>query len=519
MRCSRSIRVLLVAVIVLSSTVLGPAVQTADAIHDCSSTDALVAMFSFSLINEDECTDSHRADAIQQMKESDAKQEKLDIYQATISQRESVRSKQNVRENYLQDSQTPAWNKGEATYMDMRANGTSHTLARSEARATVRDYYQRQQRNILANWELTILEFEYLRNVSDSEDNISEDYLTVRWDASENDGGKDEVVSKSLWIEGFPKVAAQGVNGSKINTTAIKFRACAEHSDGSRPCDSYTWVPGKSRTFPVGRDWDSPSAYFTVKSLYVKPPNDDYDPATYTGFTRWNDIWNNLEDTQTRLNDNIDKFTEQIDKGIQNGTVDPANATSAQTLAQEYSTQYNETGYWSYSVARLSALGLSSPDLDQTSQMTVKSGNNVYTGILMSQDAPDNGTWRVGKQYDAGKIPGMQIMVTTSGDRHKLQGKFSIQEMKDEQGMSIDETSTQTYSYKTTNTSGYLELQAQLEELRQEIEEQEPKASGGGGSSGQSPLEELATALGVSVTLVAGGVIAGSLSLLYLLLG
>jgi hypothetical protein len=492
---SRKVAQVAVVVMLVTASLTGPAVDQADAIHECDSVDALVAMFSFSMVNEDKCTNSHRAEAIEQMKESDANQTKVDIYQATLQQRASIRSKLNVRENYLQDSQTPAWNKGEAAYMQARENGKTHAIARTEARTTVRDYYARQQINLLENWELMVQQFRYLRNKSGSEDGITSDFMYVGFSRSNTYGDGHG----GHGIQGFPTVTVTLANGSTKEVTAIRWQACDDWGIYSG-CEDTVIRPDQP-----GSDWmrntksGDTLADYDIHGLRVGAPNEDFDSAQYTAFDRWQSIWTNLTETQDRLNDNIDKFTKRINDGIDNGTVDPANVTSAQTLAQEYSTQYNETGYWAYSVAQLSAMGLSAPDLNGTSQMTVQSGDQTYTGMLMSQEAPDNGTWQVGETYNASTISGMQLMVTLDGNRVELDGEFTIESMTDEGGNSINETSTQTYSYKTTNTTEYVELQQELQQLRQEIEEEEP--TGGGGSDGGSQP------LGDQTGLVLGGAV------------
>lgn len=448
----------------MANTNVSP-VGTASATHNCGTTDALVAAITFTYVNYDKCTNNHVGHVIEDMKNSDDNQTKVDIYNGGTSQKSQYSQNLDTKDNYLVDSETVAWNKAQVAAFAAIENGTSESVAQSRARQAISDYYARMQMNLIASWNTTVSNYEYLETQENTE-GISDSF--VNYNSQSNDYGGP------LQYSGTEVRTVTLTNGTTVNVLALHF----ENSDTPNDASSY-WKPSNGNA--------NMGSYAEPTALTINAPNSNYEELLYLPTYTYSSTWGNITSTQSRLNDNVDAYVSEIYTEAEAGNIDPTEYIEPGTMVQEYSQQYNETGYWAYSVASLSAMGLETPDLNGTGQMTVDYQGNTYNGLIMSQQAPTygpnstktNGTWYSGYEYHTSNIDGSQLLVTTDGEQLEMEGNFTITEMTDKDGETIDTTTTQEYNYKTTNTTEYNQLQEELSLLRQEIESREPTAGGG----------------------------------------
>jgi hypothetical protein len=181
------------------------------------------------------------------------------------------------------------------------------------------------------------------------------------------------------------------------------------------------------------------------------------------------------------VKDNMAVYVETLYNAKQNGTLDAAAHVNPYTLAQEYATDYQSTGYYSYAIGMAASMGMSVPDVGNLSVMVVEHDGKLNEGLLFSQNAPDNDTWVTGQTYNPDYIEGKQFFATVDGEVIELTKPFVIKSMENKQGEQVSSTTSQTYVYYSgVNTTEYAELQAELTSLRQEIESLEPTVSNPG---------------------------------------
>ncbi|NEU56261.1 hypothetical protein [Halorussus sp. MSC15.2] len=481
-----------VAVVLLISTatltpILGPAspVMRASATHECDGVDMVVAVFSAGLVNGDKCGDNHTSHVIEEMQETEANETEVDIYEGGLSLKSQNRPVLTFAENYITDSETVAWSKARATVLNEYKAGVSESVAKSRARGAVSDYYAQKQLNLIRAWNSTVQQSTYLHNQSVMEEKVNDNFMY----ASEGEIGSEYTNGT---VNGLDTRQVTLVNGSTVTVQTIEVTT-DYYANGYHPTN-YSVGPIEGAIETGGDGAASPP-----KGVYVHAPNDNYQTKNVVNFTRWIQANNQIESTQTRLNDNVDKFVNGTYEEYQSGELNASEYTSSLTLAQEYSTKYNETGYWVYAVASLSQTGLETPDLGNTSVMTVETNGQTYTGMVMSQSAPNGSTWEVNETYNPSNIDGVQLLITTDGGKQELTSNFTITEMRNPDGEKIQQTHLKEYNYKTANVSELNRLREDLQELKQEIEEREPTAGGGasGTGLGNVSMEQIAAILAV----------------------
>jgi len=430
---------------------------------DCSNVDYLVHMVSFQIVNRDKCSwgqETVPQETVDKIKESDAQQAKVDIYNQVLAYTSRSEGIINTGENALRSSETYAWSKARATVIDAYQNGTSKALAKAKARAAVADYYSRMMVNKIRQYNTSVSQLAHLRELAKNESGVSKRFIAIQTP------NQPRNLTKTV-------VQVELPNGTQVSALAALPEVANAHA---------SWH------VPMGPQTDSlePSRNIRANGLQVQAPTSSYEPHTALRFHDWRDFFANITATQQRLNDNVGKFVNGTWSGLETGEINASQTLNGATLAQEYATDYNGTGYYSYAVASLASMGLHTPNLGETARMNVSYQGTTYTGLLMSQYAPNKTDgWVSGTTYDAATIDGMQLVVTQDGGKIPLQGEFSVGTLYTRGGGTINRTNIQQYNFRTTNVTEYNQLQEQLLELRKEIESREPTVgSGGNGGSG-----------------------------------
>ena len=472
--------------LVSSATVAGPGAFTAQATHDCSTLEQTLT-FAFGTtgqvvdkaLRDGKCTESHRAEAIEDMKQTDANQTKLDIYNAALQQKAETDTQTAVYDNYLNDSQSVAWMKAEIAIAEAYRNGSSKAVAESKARQAIADYYAKKQVNLLKSWNVSVASIAYL---AESARNESVDMsLSSQGDTSalfyipedsQNEGFHAEIGDTSGNVTGVNSYAL--VNGSQTAARTIKGHVSYNEN---QEIEIGLTSPGH-----VPAAW----YYYRVK---VNPTDLAPEPVTMMDLRSYMDRLDRIQTLNNDLQADVDPFVNETWEAYDSGQINSSDVLSRNTQMFEYgldATNGSSRNLYN-SVAALSAMGLDTPQLNGTGTMAVTHQNQQYHGLIMAKEAP-NGRWQSNTSYNASQIPGHVMLVTTSGEQKQISGEFRIGTISAEDGGSIDQVNATKVVYKTSNTSEQLKKMERILELRKEVESREPTA-GGGGSSDSSGVD------------------------------
>jgi len=488
-----------VALLLLSTAVGSPAVGVAAAAsstEECKGVDAIVydmvTIGEYSLADQEEhpCSPKYqRAQAIEELKNDSATQEKQDIYNAALEQQANTETFTDVQSNYLNDSRSVAWMHAETAIANAYANGSSKAVAKSKAKQAVQDYYATKQVNMIERWNVTVAATATLRKTAENQSGINSRYVRVDSPTHSHDGHTDQP-----WIKDVNATTTVSlVNASSHGVKAIVVDE--NHED----CGPECW--GNQEYYYTLASGVSTNEQNTAYNIEVMPPNSDYEKVEYLHFAEYKTRWDRVETLNSDLQNEVDPFVNATWTAFQNDEINASDVISRNNLMFRYGTDaLNNSNQSLYdSTAALSTMGVATPNINSTGSMTVIYRNVSYTGMVLAQEAP-NGTWETNTTYNTENIGGVVMLATTEGERIDMEGNFTLQEMKNQDGDQINQTSATKVVYRTSNTSEVLDKMERILELRAQIEATKPKAGGGGTTSdGSSLLDRLAAFLGVSV--------------------
>jgi hypothetical protein len=280
--------------------------------------------------------------------------------------------------------------------------------------------------------------------------------------------------------EGVSEGTVTLVNSSQYFTYRIGWRVQGQGSAGYNPYNYVIW-------FNVNEGVAEDDGYPVKGNMMLVDAIEGQTNFAAIHFVEFAETFKEPAQKAQMVKDNMAVYVETLYHHRENGTLNPETYISPVTLAQEYSTSYNSTGYYSYAIGFAAATGMAVPDTASLSTMTLSYQGKLYEGLLFSQEAPGSGVWEADTPYNPDYIGGKQFFATVDGGIIELTGPFTIKTMETKDGSTVQTTTVQKYVYQSgTNTTEYAELQAELSALRQQIENLEPTASGGGATTGGS---------------------------------
>lgn len=482
-RLGRTARVALALFVVASVAMSGYApgeglVGEAQAVHDCNNVDALVFGFSFGYVNEDKCSNNHVDHAVDEVRAAEENQTKVDIYSAASGQKARSEEFEAVYGNYLNDSESIAWMKAEAAIAEAYKNGSTQSEAKVAAREAVSDYYAVKQINLIQSWNSTAKSAMYLRERAEQEANINKYMVQGRdrySDHKNSPGTGPDYFEITDWNDSAQVTL---VNSSTRTSHALLVEDT-----------TYTGDTGKAHVASgeVAID-DGGGGHRYAHKVQVAAPDSNYDHMDYVFYQDYKDRWDRIEAKNTALQDEADLFVDAIWQDLEDGNTDATDILSRNSKMFEYGTATQQNGTYYDSIAAAAGMGLETPDLNETGQMTITDGGGAtHDGILHARNAPDNGTWTVGETYDPDNITGPVFMSTTEGETLELTRPFTLDGATDTDGNERSTVDTTRYNYQTANTSElnnkYADLLRLTGQLQERSESVDSESSGGGGSS------------------------------------
>jgi len=480
-RFAAPIFALLLVVSVVGAGVAPSPVGTAEAQllgeGDCTFEDAwfeAVTLSPWTNAYEDNCGDVKELS--EEWNETDADQTRTQIHSQAGQLAAGNEQFLTVQSNYLTDSNTIAWSKGEAAAVETLANGGTIAEAQSAANESIEDYYSIKQTNEIDRWDVAVETVWTLKTRGVNTTGVSNDFVTVGNETSYYGGG-DKSWDATLLADKSTKTINL-INGSSIQTTTL----VAEDDSGT-----YSVEIGPTTGEGIIYNPDGGNDYGIVDRVKVRP-TENLTGKDALNFRAFNQSLERMKNKSQSTKEEVAVYVNQsLGPAVQSGELNATSYISPATLAQEYSQEYGNDSSYIRATAMAAYAGMDAPDLNETGSMTVTHDGQTYTGLLLSQEAPSGG-WQSGESYDPALLSGLQ-MIATAGDNSsivELDGPFTVDKVTGTNGEEISKATTVNVTYETANTSeDYAELQQKIRTLNEQIEARKAQAtSGTGGSSG-----------------------------------
>ena len=462
---------------------------------NCSTLDDFLWVITGGYFNQESCSRSAYVNAaVDDMKESDANQTKVDIYQAGSAEVGASQTFGATYDNYLNDTEAQAWMDVQVAVAQAYENGSSKQEAIVAAREAISDYYAVKQVNLHEKWNTSASNIAYLRSTAEMEDGISQPALGSNYGPGDGfvsfDGGTG---SYDVVIDSFDNTSTVTLtNGTTRDVRSLRVQM----ADGGLVTSIHPgFEDGDTEGISAGNSYydesqnvvhldDSRSWYFG--NVFIKPPNENYDQLTVLSAGDYIDRHRRIERLNSNLQAEAEMFVNATFEDFESGQINASDVISANTAMFEYGVRSgNESeGLWR-STAAIGMMGFDVPNVSTSGTMRITHGSFNVHGLVMAREAP-NGTWVNGTTYNTSNIDGPVFIVTTEGEKIDIgeNETFTIEEMNARDGSAVEQTETTKVVYKTANTSQLLEMQKQLEQTRQAIEEREPDGTGGGDGPG-----------------------------------
>jgi len=300
---------------------------------------------------------------------SETKQKKLDLYSSLVSQHETADTFLAGKRNFLAHSQAVASMKAKARMIELiNAGGaTNATYVKNELDRVIEDYYAVRERNLLARYNQQIAQLAYTVETAKNDSGISGTWVTLAETGvtASSDGDTDHFKAWSHTTNQSYTL----LNGTSVNKTMY----VQDWKTGDNYINDYKWGIGRSvyeyyddyeranGTVQVGGVSDSSwnaSKNLTATGVFEVGPYD----------TLLNQIGSEATDLKTQYNQS---FVDQVITAYDAGEINTTDITTPEMLASEFATSYNQSGAAAYQWGTLAALGLDSPDIQNTSHITV----------------------------------------------------------------------------------------------------------------------------------------------------
>ncbi|WP_262174991.1 hypothetical protein [Haloarcula laminariae] len=451
-------------------------------------------------------------------------QTRLDAYASAQAMEQSRETYYTTRNNLQQDLRGILWLKAQVATAEALNNGANKSEAKSAFDDSVENYTTRLIRNDLRRHEAAMVQMAYLSNQT---------------------GGT--ATSPGHNVDAYSSLASATYrlpDGSNItvNTTVAQGGDMALFTAEGR--DRYGIVapfePEDGKIYLLEHSWsegteDDNAAH---EALYVGP--ESYDGASNDGgvapYSDENtskeefvpaismaDVADQTESWMLLADDIKANGAQWIDgfySEYQAGDISTSDIVGPAALAQEASTDYNETGYYSFANAELAAIGLTGQQnvshVVQT-DLTVReydSGNDTGAGASYSEttyNAEIEGTLFLsggdlsivtGNEYDPDNLNGAVYMTVASAEDTdtgepiegmdkmvQIKEPFTVTEATNTQtGESVSVTSAENKDYSTSNLTEFKNELERLKSQRKALEEERANLiiDGGGGDGQQT---------------------------------
>lgn len=409
---------------------------------------------------------------------------KLEIYQ-TAAQTSSTREVAvNSWNNYRTGMENDAIIAGKNEYVRQLVNGSTESVARSRARSAVRDYWARQQINLLEQWNGTASTIMYVKDKAEGGGGVNGGYVNFH----SAYGGWDYEDGTVAW--GTAEGSAPLVNSTSHGVTYV-------HAFGADGHD-YEFHPLSDTSFMTSAGGFARNVH-TSKGIYANEAPYENGREFVAKRSAWVPVWADMKASSSSTVSEVDTFANNTYESYQSGDINTSDLIDPYMARSELGPN-NGSEYQTWALTSISGLDSSTPDtLENTGSMTVvghgtdsqvKSTwtNTTYSGIILSQSLPANDTFEAGVTYNATQMSGGQYVVTDN-KTVELTGLFTPETFTTVDGTKQQSVVYKNITYQTTTMQDYKDLMANLTRAQQDIDDRwdllnapADTSSGGGGA-------------------------------------
>jgi len=390
---------------------------------------------------------------------------KLEIYQSAQNHKAGSEGIQTTMSNYLSDTKTQARIIGKNAYIRALNNGSSKAAAKTEAKSAVSEYYSTKEENLLNEWERSHSQQQYLESKEGSA-GLSSDFVSHTVPETYD--------PKFTFSFAQDSTTFTFVNGTSTTVTATQVTV---EDTGGTP-DTQTYIVGPEDGFQDNLTADAEAAG-DYSGVDVNAPTSDYTNLQYRENQQYADLFQTIDSQNTQVQSDMDTLAENTYSAYENGEINSSDLVDPYVLASQQSAGSDFQGW---AAAQLTLTGTNSPEnFDQIGSFNITASDGTqYEGVLFSQDNPTSGQFEAGQSYDASTLGGTQYVVT-SDEIVELTGTFTVDDITDKNGQTLQNATIQKTQYQTTNTTELKQLYEDLAYKRAQIEAREQALAGGGG--------------------------------------
>lgn len=366
-------------------------------------------------------------------------------------------------------------------------NGTTQSNAYITAQTEINQLYGQLERRIIVNQNREVLEFNRsLKEVEESSGiDLTDVYALYENTPNPADNcdignhvetlGDIQIISKNVSLSNGDTKTAYGVKteGYEINYDA----QCSPTYNGTI----------------INADLNADSSGNLVNDAGKILAKSPYDSKTskFLEQSPYRSAWNEVEDTRQRAIENADQITTGIYNNYDQGDLKDVSVSEllgSLEILKTASTNYEDSGFYSYSAVSLAQQGLASNQSYAFEVNWTQQDSDQYKQAVgqLFVDKDDFNQIEAGKWYDATNKGVYMAYQPDNGDAKNIQitGEFKAVEITDKAtGESINQTGVQSTQFYTTDITN---LKNQLEGLREQIDTISGTSGGGGGLQGIS---------------------------------
>ena len=316
-----------------------------------------------------------------------------ELYARSVELRDSNAGVAAVMNNRIQDSKNIAWIKGKAAAIEAMNEGKSSTEAETAALAANDEYYSTIQENLLNHWNSVVDRFEH--------------YLTLAEEHSDTSGlelcglgGLTNLVEYRPVADSFYTANGFKTGGYEEYTLkdgrVMDVRVLYTYGVNSTGSDEWWYHLTQDGGDPTNSTYAA--IHNTNKGEVADPDSGDrVNPVEWTI-----QLYNDADTEHSTMASNLSAFVTDAYAGLQSGDISTADMIDPVTLASEYSSSYDSTGYYGYAAAQLAMLGVPT-DLAANAVIRLESDEVTISGTLFVSDPPTEGL-AVGSTYSPGSM-------------------------------------------------------------------------------------------------------------------
>ncbi|QSW84328.1 hypothetical protein [Natrinema longum] len=419
----------------------------------------------------------------------------VDTHTSAVGVYEGTQQSTSVYQNYLEDTETLASLEARHAIATAYENNKTAIEAQAAGQQAINDYYAHHQIQLAERASADSAELAYLMNVTHQDPDISDEFIHA-WTAN-HDGSTS---SESFAFTGNTSTQTMTlVNGSEYQHEQLEIETSWSTSGGSTGGgvyndslfdDYHAETDDFNVSAGVDNDWSWPGGIQVMNA-----PAASLDSATVYDYRLTAKQSHRIEQqAQTVQNNYPSTVAEDLYAEMDAGNLSPNDVRGAEGMVRYMSG--NETSGDSLEYGLRSTLDLPQPD-DVESTMTVHfdgktdrqrsvnsstgavsydytTVNETYTGMLYAGGFP-NGSAETGVSYNVSDFEKQPSMVLSTGESDTTEevvfweGQFTIQNMTDSNGSTVETMEYSGPSYSTYDASGYIDGLEEASDEREQI--------------------------------------------------